>query len=588
MSSDDGLEYVDPAQQRPAEDLDPALPNDPPQPENPAENIPAEEPEPPLGLPIPPQLGPIQPVPRGRQPYLIEYPPHYLGPMTVICPHCQALHFDAEKLTKSTRNSPKFGMCCLQGQVNLPRLRDAPADLLNLLHGHHPLSNTFKTSIRQYNAAFAFTSLGVKIDHAITNAPGPYSFRINGELHHLTGALLPIEGNLPVYAQLYFYDHNQQLAFRQQNNPRLDPQIMASLQDMLARVNPFIGLYKQARQIMGEVPEGQPQRLSVKLTADFGDPRRYNDPNEQEGVAAVIPGDGSEERSNDCDIVLHLHGGQLKQISHLHPYYTPLHYTIIFPTGQPGFHTNIRSHFGPQNQQRSAKVTQTAYYAYRLQQRTLEFNAPLLWSGRLFQQYVVDAWASTEQNKLNWIRHNQKKIRAEVYQGVVDAAAGDEQVTPQSRRVILPSSHTGSDRQMQQLFQDSMAICRNFGKPDLFLTMTANPKWSEIEEALLKEPAVNGKKQTAADRPDIVARVFELKKNAVVKEIKEGLFGSCVAYVHTIEFQKRGLPHMHILIFFHRHHRIKDAPDVDSIVSAQIPDPVTQPQLYQVLALFES
>ncbi|KAG5318544.1 hypothetical protein C0989_001150, partial [Termitomyces sp. Mn162] len=55
--------------------------------------------------------------------------------------------------------------------------------------------------------------------------------------------------------------------------------------------------------------------------------------------------------------------------------------------------------------------------------------------------------------------------------------------------------------------------------------MTANPKWLEIEEALLKEPAVNGKKQTAADQPDIVARVFELKKNAVVK-IKEGLFGS--------------------------------------------------------------
>ncbi|KNZ81735.1 hypothetical protein J132_10938 [Termitomyces sp. J132] len=73
-----------------------------------------------------------------------------------------------------------------------------------------------------------------------------------------------------------------------------------------------------------------------------------------------------------------------------------------------------------------------------------------------------------------------------------------------------------------------------------------------------------------------------------MKEIKEGLFGSCVAYVHTIEFQKRGLPHMHILIFFHCLHRIKDAPDMDSIVSAQIPDPVAQPQLYQVLALFES
>ncbi|KAG5319771.1 hypothetical protein C0989_000878, partial [Termitomyces sp. Mn162] len=115
IPSDDDLDYVDPVQQRPAEDLDPAPPNHPAGLQNPAE-------QPPLELPIPPQLDPIQPVPRGRQPYLIEYPPHYLGPMTVICPHCQALHFDAEKLTKSTIYNPKFGMCCLQGQVNLPRL----------------------------------------------------------------------------------------------------------------------------------------------------------------------------------------------------------------------------------------------------------------------------------------------------------------------------------------------------------------------------------------------------------------------------------------------------------------------------------
>ncbi|KAG6897600.1 hypothetical protein C0995_010319, partial [Termitomyces sp. Mi166 len=55
--------------------------------------------------------------------------------------------------------------------------------------------------------------------------------------------------------------------------------------------------------------------------------------------------------------------------------------------------------------------------------------------------------------------------------------------------------------------------------------MTANPNWPEVQEALLKEPAVNGKKQTASDRPDIVARVFELKKNALLQDIKKGLFG---------------------------------------------------------------
>ena len=136
---------------------------------------------------------------------------------------------------------------------------------------------------------------------------------------------------------------------------------------------------------------------------------------------------------------------------------------------------------------------------------------------------------------------------------------------------------------MNQLFQDSMAICQFFRKPDIFLTMTANPNWDEIQEALLKESPPGDKKQTAADRPDIVVCVFEEKKKALIKEIKEGLFGKVVAMVHTIEFQKRGLPHMHLLIFLDGPDKIRTAEDIDSIVSAQIPDPVTQPALYEII-----
>src|SRR5271155_2427156 len=119
------------------------------------------------------------------------------------------------------------------------------------------------------------------------------------------------------------------------------------------------------------------------------------------------------------------------------------------------------------------------------------------------------------------------------------------------------------------LFADSIE------KPDIFLTMTANPNWPEITEQLLWNDPVPGQppsKQTAADRPDIVARVFEEKKKALLKEIKDGLFGKAVAMVHTIEFQKRGLPHMHLLIFLHQNDKIRNPDDVDSIVSAQIPD----------------
>jgi hypothetical protein len=49
----------------------------------------------------------------------------------------------------------------------------------------------------------------------------------------------------------------------------------------------------------------------------------------------------------------------------------------------------------------------------------------------------------------------------------------------------LPSSFTGGPRQMHKLYQDGMAIVRVFGKPDLFITITCNPKWPEIQNAFL-------------------------------------------------------------------------------------------------------
>jgi hypothetical protein len=47
---------------------------------------------------------------------------------------------------------------------------------------------------------------------------------------------------------------------------------------------------------------------------------------------------------------------------------------------------------------------------------------------------------------------------------------------------------------MGELYQDAMAGVRKFGKPDLVVTFTYNPKWKEIKDALLP-------KQTAKDRP---------------------------------------------------------------------------------------
>jgi hypothetical protein len=70
---------------------------------------------------------------------------------------------------------------------------------------------------------------------------------------------------------------------------------------------------------------------------------------------------------------------------------------------------------------------------------------------------------------------------------------------------------------MAQNYQDAMAICRSYGAPDLFVTFTCNPKWEEIADALRFEPG-----QIAADRPDIVSRVFKMKLDALYTEVKDG------------------------------------------------------------------
>ena len=137
--------------------------------------------------------------------------------MNLQCPHCHALHFAAEKLSNSTINEPKFGMCCLSGQVDLPPFPAVPRHLRDLFDGTSPHTLQFKTHIRQYNSAFAFTSLGVNVDHSVVAGSGPYSFRISGELRHLSGALLPPPNHAPVFAQIYIHDPQEQLSSHREN-----------------------------------------------------------------------------------------------------------------------------------------------------------------------------------------------------------------------------------------------------------------------------------------------------------------------------------------------------------------------------------
>ena len=88
----------------------------------------------------------------------------------------------------------------------------------------------------------------------------------------------------------------------------------------------------------------------------------------------------------------------------------------------------------------------------------------------------------------------------------------------------------------------------------------------------------------AANRPDIVARVFQLKLKELIKDIqKNQILGVVGARIHVIEFQKRGLSHVHMLIWIHESDVPKTEEEIDKTTCAEIPDPDTHPELHKII-----
>ena len=191
----------------------------------------------------------------------------------------------------------------------------------------------------------------------------------------------------------------------------------------------------------------------------------------------------------------------------------------------------------------------------------------------------MDAFAKIENSRLSYIRFHQHDFRVDVYSGASDYVRRGDGQAPASNLgppTILPSSFQGGPRHMQQYYQDAMAIVRRYGKPDYFITFTCNPNWKEIEENLMPQ-------QNVDDRPDLVCRAFKLKLKALLKDLSNGVLGRMVSLFYVIEFQKRGLPHAHILMIVAPEDKLRDPEMFNWVTCAELPDPVTNPELYQIV-----
>ncbi|KAL8122773.1 hypothetical protein AgCh_010953 [Apium graveolens] len=338
-----------------------------------------------------------------------------LGSPTEFCRKCKVVMWKEERTNKNVKKGvPKFSFCCLDGQIKLPRTPTIPSYLMHL-YTDPKKKNHFMRYIRLYNAMFAFTSMGGKVDHTINCGRAPCVYRLNGQNHHIFGTLIPNEGDDPKLCQLYVYDTEHEV----------DNRIKWVKVD-------------SGELVDSEIVEGLVQMLDESL--------------------------------------------------------------------------HIRL------------------------------------AGRIYQQYVVDAFSYVEQARLWWLRTHQTNLRSDMYNSLA--------------------------KKMVNGVNDTTNVGK--GHPDVFLTMTCNPLWDEILEMM---KLLHG--CSPRDSPDIIARVFHLKLEQLLDDIKKkNYFGTCIGVMYVVEFQKRGLPHVHMLIWLDRESKMNLASNVDKFVSVEIPDPLTDPVGY--------
>ncbi|CAG8496235.1 7053_t:CDS:2 [Cetraspora pellucida] len=416
--------------------------------------------------------------------------------------------------TLLTGEMPEF--CCNRGKRILPSLPPYPMEINDIINNCN-----VSTLSRKLNMLFSFTAIGVQ--GQFLNLPAPSSVCITGRTYH---RILP--GNAPNHS-INWYLYDEQERYVAAHNYKVPSEWVSIVQQILIKVNPYTCSLRTLR-------DNSSATASLEL--------RENTSNGE--VAAIIHADNIinvQPRSiliwRDTDIAP-------KFVNILSAQYEPLQYPLLFPHGTPGWYPNNSHDF-----------SQIDWYRCRLlhEQRFLTF-------GRLTSEYLVDMYSRVEEERLNYILNEKKRLNKEklVQQRNNITIEDYEHDDDNESSLHLPASFLGSKKWCSTRVANALALARCRGNPSFFITMTTNPNWEEIRSQLCPG-------QNASELTLIVVRAFHSRLGKL-KDILRSHFGEIAYIIDMIEFQKRGLPHAHIIM---RVHPELLADQIDKIVSAELP-----------------
>ena len=177
-------------------------------------------------------------------------------------------------------------------------------------------------------------------------------------------------------------------------------------------------------------------------------------------------------------------------INYKDPYMIPLSYPVLFPHCLKGWHFKMTDKKG-----KHVTIADYASTYFRILRN--EFNVAI-YSKFLGHQFAIEMNHVIEINDLNFHKHKVSSLHKISQDSIKNPKQRDEN----KKTVVLSKTFYRSKRFYDDLYLNVMALLREKGNPDYFITFTVNMAWPEITNNLYPG-------QTASDRPDLIARVFE-------------------------------------------------------------------------------
>ena len=385
------------------------------------------------------------------------------------CNHCGTDLLDTEP----------DSFCCRGNSLVLPSLPPYPAYWNEAMLPHDVRLGSF---IRKLNGLFSFTAIGVSSE-GFTPAYGAVA--ITGRVYHRI--LDPGDG---AHSWRWFlYDSTGRTTAADQL--RVPQQVIEATCRMLEEFNPFLNKVRSAMA-----------STDASSYAVFLD-----QPSTGGEIAAIVSAQNLSNIQGRRIVVTRTDSRPVSEfIDIMSPSYEPLQYPLLFPFGSVGW--SRRNAFG---------FTQIEWYRARLLQDPIFSRM-----GPLVCEWAVDMYSRVEEDRLAYLkRGRQEQARhqrtfptqnrpsprrrdgdvRDLGDPAFESGAQEDEFTLESS---IPASFLGSRQWASRQVADCLALARVYRQPSLFITVTTNPRWPEIQQRL--RPG-----QHPLDLPHVLARVFQAR-----------------------------------------------------------------------------